>query len=129
MDYNLHTHTTRCHHAEDECEKYVLKAIESGYKTLGFSEHIPLILPNGSESLYRMCDSEAQSYADEINALKEKYKDVIDIKLGFETEYYPEYFDSMLVTSSCKTRNISRIKLLDNFTFPGEPRRLLFVNP
>ena len=35
-------------------------------------------------------------YVDSILALKKEYKDDIEIKLGFETEYYPKYFDKLL---------------------------------
>ena len=32
MDYNLHTHNQRCHHATGEPEDYVIAAIEGGMK-------------------------------------------------------------------------------------------------
>ena len=39
---NYHTHTFRCGHAlPNPDEDYVLKAIELGYKNLGFSDHAP----------------------------------------------------------------------------------------
>lgn len=40
-----------------------------------------------------MLPSEAEGYAKSINSLKEKYKGKIDIKLGFELEYYPALFE------------------------------------
>ena len=47
---NFHTHTTRCLHASGSDEEYVLKAIELGYKTLGFSDHaLTLIIDLGLE--------------------------------------------------------------------------------
>lgn len=77
---NYHTHTARCNHAIGLDEEYVLKAIEVGYQTLGFSDHI--MIPDINRNY---------EYIDSINLLKEKYKNQIDIKVGFEVEYYPLY--------------------------------------
>lgn len=96
MYYNFHTHTFRCHHASGTPEEYVLQAIDNNFKVLGFSEHIPLLLPDGQQSRYRLYVEDVQDYVNEINSLKVKYKGKIDIKLGFEIEYYPNYFDEML---------------------------------
>lgn len=85
-----HTHTKRCHHAFGEDEEYVISAIERGVKILGFSCHAPMIYPNGYVSYYKMAPDELLEYADSVLSLKEKYKGKIDIKLGLETEYYPE---------------------------------------
>ena len=94
--FNLHTHTKRCHHAKGEDEEYVLKAIENGYKVFGFSDHAPHLFPNGYVSTCRMLPEEAGEYAQSINALKEKYKDKIDIKLGYEMEWYPDLIEKDL---------------------------------
>ena len=95
MNYNYHTHTYRCHHASGTEEEYILKAIEGGIKYMGFADHIPQIFPDGYESSYRVPMAEAENYFETIKALREKYADKIDIKIGFETEYYPLYFDKM----------------------------------
>ncbi len=99
MDYNYHTHTPRCHHAIGEPEEYVLRAIDGGIKYMGFSEHAPFICANGEESSYRLPMKEVKDYYNEIKALAKKYKDKIDIKVGFEMEYYPEDFENMLRTA------------------------------
>lgn len=91
--FNLHTHTYRCHHAKGTDEEYVIKAIENGYDLIGFSDHAPYLFPNGYVSSFRMLPSDAQNYADSIKELREKYKGKIDIKLGFELEYYPRLID------------------------------------
>ena len=90
--FNLHTHTYRCNHASGKDEEYVIKAIENGYSTIGFSDHAPYLFPNGYVSSFRMLPNEAEGYAKSINSLKEKYKGKIDIKLGLELEYYPALF-------------------------------------
>ena len=42
IDYCYHTHTYRCGHASGKDEEYVLAAIESGIKVLGFTDHVML---------------------------------------------------------------------------------------
>lgn len=96
MIYNYHAHTYHCRHASETPEEYVIRSVENGIKHLGFSDHIPLRLSDGMESLWRVPTCEAEEYCKEIMALKEKYKDKIEINVGFESEYYPEYFEEML---------------------------------
>ena len=54
MKYNYHTHTYLCGHAEGAPEEYVLKAIEGGIKYMGFSEHIPHLEKDGTDSPHRV---------------------------------------------------------------------------
>ena len=96
MNYNFHTHTTRCRHAVGSDEDYVRCAIEAGIKYLGFSDHAPYRFPDGYENSYRVQMCDGQSYVDDLKALREKYKGEIAISIGFEMEYYPDYFDEML---------------------------------
>ena len=89
--YNYHTHTYRCGHAYGSDEDYVLAAIEAGYKVLGFSDHSPYRdYPN---KISHMNWEEFPDYVESINSLKEKYKGIIDIKLGIESEYYPDHIE------------------------------------
>lgn len=92
MICNLHTHTARCHHAVGSDEEYILAAIARGIKTLGFSDHTPHLYPDGYVSGARMTPEELPEYTGSIRALKEKYKDSIEIHLGVEAEYYPGLF-------------------------------------
>lgn len=96
MKFNLHTHTTRCGHAKGKDEEYVLKAIEAGYDMIGFSDHAPYIFPDGYKSGMRMQVEETADYVQSIRSLQEKYKDKIDIKLGFELEWYPNLIEKNL---------------------------------
>lgn len=91
MKYNYHTHTTRCMHAKGTDEEYVLAAIEAGFDEIGFADHSPWPF-DGYVSHMRMHENELEDYCNSINALKEKYKDKISIKLGLECEYFPKYF-------------------------------------
>lgn len=96
MIANYHTHTQRCMHARGSEEEYVKRAIEAGYKELGFSDHSPYLFPNGFFSDYRMSPEEYDDYADTIERLKYKYADKIKIYLGLEIEYYPKHFSQTL---------------------------------
>lgn len=93
---SYHTHTKLCNHAVGEIEEYVLVAIERGVRTLGFADHAPMIYPAGYVSHYKMLPEEIVGYFTAITELKEKYSDRIDIKIGFETEYYPDLWDRAL---------------------------------
>ena len=95
MIYNYHTHTTRCRHASDSDEEYVISAINAGIKYLGFSDHAPFIFPDGHESTFRVEVANVNDYFSSIKRLREKYRDRIDIKIGFEMEFYPAYFPAM----------------------------------
>lgn len=96
MIANYHTHTVRCSHAVGEDEEYILNAIKNGIKILGFSDHAPFKFPDGYESYFRVPTSKAGEYIKTFSAFKEKYKNDIEIHIGFEMEYYPLYFSDML---------------------------------
>ncbi len=96
MNYNYHTHTTRCGHANGTEREYIERAIANGVEYMGFSDHATFVFPDGYESHYRVPLAQAPDYFATISALREEYKDRIDIKIGFEMEYYPAHFDAML---------------------------------
>lgn len=96
MNYNYHTHTFRCNHAKGTPEEYIQRAIENGIKYMGFSDHFPYICRDGFESTHRIPTCQVTDYFSELYVLREKYKSQIDIKIGFEMEYYPGLFESML---------------------------------
>ena len=93
---NYHTHTVRCGHATGEDRAYVETAIARGLHTLGFSEHIPMPFSDGHESSYRVPIRLLDDYVTSVLSLREEYRDRIDVRLGFEAEYYPDLFDAML---------------------------------
>lgn len=94
---NMHTHTYRCQHAK-KCDdrEYVEKAIEAGYEVLGFSDHAPYVLQDEYVSPIRMSFDELEGYVDSVLSLKKEYAKDIDIYLGFEIEYFREFFDRTL---------------------------------
>lgn len=95
MDYNYHTHTFKCHHASGGEEEYIKRAIEKGVKYMGFSDHFPLVFENGAQSYYRIFAEDVNGYISDLKNLREKYKNQIEIAIGFEMEYYPDLFDGM----------------------------------
>ena len=101
--YNYHTHTSRCGHAFGMDEEYILKAIECGIKRLGFSDHVILPEPYHQDGIRGQYDIHFEDYLRSIKYLKEKYKDQIDIIIGFEAEYYPKfekYYRDLLETKT-----------------------------
>lgn len=96
MDYNYHTHTYRCSHATGKEIDYIKRAIDCGIKYMGFSDHIPFVFPDGHEDSYRVQMCDVKYYFETIGKLREKFKDKIEILVGFECEFYPEFSKKML---------------------------------
>ena len=86
---NYHTHTFRCGHASQAPEReYVEKAIADGIKILGFSDHTPY---PGTANFpgrpgIRMDLSELDGYCETVLALRDEYRDEIEIHLGEKVE-------------------------------------------
>lgn len=91
IEYCYHTHTSRCGHAYGKDEEFVLSAIKAGIKRLGFSDHI--FFPNIVQPTIRGSYDQLDDYLNSIHSLKEKYKNQIDIIVGFEAEYGDCYLD------------------------------------
>lgn len=93
---SLHTHTPRCGHARGDEREFIENAIAAGFTTLGFSDHAPYVFKDGYYSGFRMKREAHDDYVDTLLALREEYKDKIEIKIGYEAEYYPEFFGEFL---------------------------------
>lgn len=91
QDFNLHTHTARCGHAVGTDDEYVQAALKAGYKFLGFADHAPY--KGISRSRARMDWEQLDEYLVSMQRIKEKYAGQIEIKIGFETEFYPEWLE------------------------------------
>lgn len=96
LAHNYHTHTARCNHADGTEKDYIENALLAGFQTLGFSDHAPYVFEGDYYSNFRMRPSEMENYTSTIRALKEEYKGKIDIRLGYEAEYYPKFFKAFL---------------------------------
>ena len=81
MKANFHTHTTYCD-GNNTPEEVVLSAIDKGFSAIGFSSHgyTPYDL--------RYCMKDVEGYIAEVNSLKEKYRDKIEVYLGVEEDAF-----------------------------------------
>ena len=96
-EYTFHSHTFRCGHAVKDIEDYVTEAIKYGYKKYGVSDHV--FLPGVICPWIRGDYSLLGEYINEFNRCKSKFKDQIEMYLGFECEwsiYYKKYYESLL---------------------------------
>ncbi|MGL4950336.1 MAG: PHP domain-containing protein [Mycoplasma sp.] len=91
MKTNYHSHTVYCRHSENEMDKLVQRAIDSGFKVFGISEHMPIPTNKGRT----FTDEEFASFLNEYKVAKEKYKDKIQLHLGLECEYHFELYDTV----------------------------------
>jgi len=91
-----HNHTWRCNHATGTEREYIETAISRGLEVIGFADHNPYIFENGHRSRHRMRPEETGEYFSTLAALREEYRGRIDIKIGFEVEYYPAVFHTLL---------------------------------
>jgi histidinol-phosphatase (PHP family) len=93
---NYHTHTTYCD-GNNTPEEVVVAAIEKGFYSLGFSGHAYT-----SYDL-RYCMKDTLGYIKEINKLKKKYADKIQIYLGIEEDsaHYVNRSDFDYILGSC----------------------------
>lgn len=88
MPIDYHTHNVRCGHAVGELEEYVQSAVRQGMKQIGLSDHMPLVhLPHDEHPDIAMPIDELPRYVEECLRLKEKYRGVIDVRVGLEGDY------------------------------------------
>lgn len=88
QDFNFHTHTYRCGHAIKTEDEYIKTAIQSGFKTIGFSEHCGY--EGFDDSNERIAFKEMDNYLKDINLAKEKFKNEINVYVGLEIEYFDD---------------------------------------
>ncbi len=95
MIVDLHNHTPLCNHAIGEIDEYIEAAIKTGTKQFGFSDHAPMDF----DPKYRMAFSDMQSYEKDVLDAKEKYKDKIEILLGYEVDYLKDHMDERVLNA------------------------------
>ncbi len=95
MIVDLHNHTKLCNHAEGEISEYIEKAIECNIKYFGFSEHAPM----NFDEKYRIGFHQMKEYEQSIIDSKEKYKNNIEILLGYEVDYLKGYMDERVLNA------------------------------
>lgn len=93
--FDLHTHHHRCNHAEGNISDYIESAIDKGVDVIGISDHSPFFYSD-KDALYpniAMKKSEFENYIKEVLSLKETYKDKIEVLLGIESDYFPDFIN------------------------------------
>jgi len=95
MIVDLHNHTKLCNHAEGEIDEYIEKAIESGTKYFGLSDHAPMDF----DPKYRMGFEDMSKYENDVLKAKEKYKDKIEILLAYEVDYLKGHMDKKVLNA------------------------------
>jgi len=96
MIVDLHNHTLLCNHAEGTIDEYIQKAIKSGTKVFGFSEHAPMDF----DPKYRLKFDAMREYESSILLAKEKYKNEIEILLGYEVDYLQGHMDARVLNAN-----------------------------
>lgn len=76
---NLHTHTEFCD-GKSTAEEMVLSAVDKDFSSLGFSGH------GYTDFDLSYCMKDTAGYIAEVQSLREKYKDKIEIYLGVEED-------------------------------------------
>jgi len=114
MRVDLHNHTTLCNHATGTIEQYIQRAIELKIDIYGFSDHAPMDF----EPEYRMNLSQRKKYEQDILQLKQKYKDQIDIRLGYEVDYMrdPKFIEKEILEANVDYL-IGSVHFLDDWGF------------
>ncbi|OCT14640.1 phosphoesterase [Paenibacillus pectinilyticus] len=95
MKFDLHTHHDRCGHAQDTIRDYIEAAIASGLQVIGISDHSPYFgsKEDHAQPAIAMAKSEFPRYIEEVLLLKQEYANKINVLLGVESDYFPEYAD------------------------------------
>lgn len=112
MRIDLHNHTTRCNHAEGTIDEYIARAIELGIDIYGFSEHAPMDFDEN----YRLSFDEMSLYEADILNAKEKYKNDIEILLGYEVDWLPNHMSERVLKSNVDYL-IGSVHFLDKWGF------------
>jgi histidinol-phosphatase (PHP family) len=88
IDY--HVHTSLCNHAEGSMEAYIRKAVESGLQDICFLDH--LTMQPTADNL-SMAPDEVSFYFQALQRFKQQYKGAINVKIGLEIDFNPDYVD------------------------------------
>lgn len=101
MKRDGHTHSYFCLHGSgEESERFVLRAIELGYTAYSITEHLPLPQELLRETPYSQEFKRSleireglDSYIRELERLKKKYQDKIQLLIGVEMDFLPGHIE------------------------------------
>lgn len=97
MKIDGHTHTQYCPHGSgDDVQLMIEKAIELGFVEYHITEHTPVpssfqnaLKPDEAVASLSMSENDVDDYIKQMNKVRDRYKDRIRIKIGFEYDYLP----------------------------------------
>ncbi len=95
IKFDVHTHHDRCGHAQGKIRDYIEAAIDKGLTVIGISDHTPYF-SSEEDQLFpgiAMAKSDFPEYVNEVLQLKQLYRDKIDVLLGIESDFFPEYIN------------------------------------
>jgi histidinol-phosphatase (PHP family) len=93
MIVDLHNHTSLCRHANGSPREYVKKAVETGIKYFGFSDHAPMKF----DERYRMSFKDMDIYAANVQEVQEEFKGQIEILFAYEVDFLSSFIDSRVM--------------------------------
>ena len=85
---NYHSHCAYCDGLAP-AEDFVKEAIAMGFSSYGISSHSPIPF----DSCWNMKQEKLNDYINEINGLKEKYKNEIELYIGLEIDYLDKTYN------------------------------------
>jgi HisJ family histidinol phosphate phosphatase len=87
---DYHMHTPLCRHARGEPDEYVRRALELGFKEIGFSDHAPM--PQDDFDNWRMNADKLDEYVAKVRKVQKDFPQ-LTIRLALEVDYLPGYED------------------------------------
>ncbi|MBP1993373.1 histidinol-phosphatase [Paenibacillus eucommiae] len=95
MKFDLHTHHDRCGHAKGKIRDYIEAAVAADFSVIGISDHSPFFGSVEDQPMpgIAMARSEFPNYIAEVLQLKAEFAGKIDVLLGVESDYFPEFAD------------------------------------
>lgn len=88
---NYHSHCTFCD-GRSIPEDFIKFAIRNGFRAYGFSSHSPLPF----ETSWNMTKGDMPEYLQEIERLKKKYSDQLEIYVGLEIDYIDDTYNASI---------------------------------
>ena len=87
---DYHMHTPLCRHATGEPGEYAKRALELGFKEIGFSDHSPM--PHDDFDDWRMRYDQLDEYVEKVRKVRKDFPQ-LTIRLALEVDYLPGHED------------------------------------
>ncbi|MCI7485146.1 MAG: histidinol-phosphatase [Helicobacter sp.] len=115
MRVDMHNHTPLCNHATGQPREYLQKAYELGIDIYGFTCHAPM----GFDRAFRMNLKQVDSYIAMLEALREEFREKIDLRIGLEVDFIKgreDLIESSVLSAKCDYL-IGSVHFLGSFGF------------